>query len=371
MSFFKKFFSSKEEFQEPVTLLEESSPLCPITAIVEQDDRVVYLYLWGPENSAFGTKSCWVRNLRAAPEQTNTQETKKGIPPMLEKAYCQHPNGQLPLNKEDLHLIWLEEGDGVVLMEKSEVLAIIPSWSGTGGFWGYARDCAGQSPVCWDLKNDNQVLQRMEDSNQYWEAWDSEPDPFQVRQPLLLEIYEETFGKHDNYYAIDNNEWPAKGLYVRNGPTKTVCLTIGQSLMPQPIVEMYVEDRGAHNRIELGLMLEDKSEENALNDLASWISGQAAIPWANITFLGEGHTINLSLKGDHRMKAVLLTSQLSAFPRVDLGNYRGSEIKLLWMVPITEKERQHVMDNGSQPLLDKLESIGSDVYSLYRAELAI
>lgn len=370
MSFLKKIFSSsKEEFREPEVLLEEQSPLCPITAIVEQDNRVVYLYLWGPESSHFGTKSCWVRNLKEAPEKTNTREVKKGIPPMLEREFCKYPEGQPAFNKEDLHLVWLEEGDGVVLMEKTEVLAIIPSWSGHSGFFGYARDCIGQSVVCWELNADNEMLQRFEESKQFIETWDSEPDPFQIQQPFLLDLYEEALGKHDKYYAIDNGEWPPRGLYTRNGPEKTICLTVGQSLIPQPMVEMYVEDRTAHNRIEIGLMVNGKFEEGDLDELASWVSGQANIPWENITFLGEGHTINLSFKPSLNMTAVILTSQLTILPEIDLGSFRGSKIRLLWMVPITTKERQHVMDHGSEELLEKLEGIGDGIYDLSRAEL--
>lgn len=370
MSFFKKIFpSSEKETQEPVVILEEESPLCPITAIVEQDNRVAYLYLWGPENSHFGTKSCWIRNLTAAPEKTNTKQVKKGMAPMLEKAYSRFPDGQTPLKSQDLSLIWLEEGDGVALLEKDEVLAIIPAWSGAGGFWGYARDAVGQSPVCWELKDSMDVLKRLKESDQYWTAWKNEPDPFQLRQPLLIDLYEETLGKHDKYYAIDNQEWPAKGLYARTGPSKTVCLTVGQSLMPQPLVEMYMEDRMAYNRIELGLILNQTFEETELNELTSWISGQAAIPWANITFLAEGHTINLSLKHSQQMTAVILTDSLSVLPQIDLGTYRGSEIKLLWMIPITTKERQHVMDHGSEELLEKLNSIGDEAYSLDRSAL--
>ncbi|MCE7996390.1 MAG: suppressor of fused domain protein [Roseivirga sp.] len=371
MSFFKKIFSSsKEEFQEPEVLLQEESPLCPVTAVVEQDNRAAHLYLWGPENSNFGTKSCWVRNLKPAPEKTNSREMNKGIAPMLEKAYCRFPEGQSALKKEDLSFVWLEEGDGVALMEKTEIIAIIPSWSGHGGFFGYARDAKGQESIGWELRDTNEMHTRVSEARECWEAWDTETDPFSLHQPGMLELYEEALGKHDKYYAIDNREWPPRGLYVRNGPSKAVCVTVGLSLVPQPQVEMYVEDRMSHNRIELGMMLNGTLSEDELDSLASGVSGQAAIPWSNITFLGEGHTINLSIGGDHDKTAVLLTSDLSCLPILDLGVYRDSAIRLLWMIPITTKEREHIMEHGSETLIRKLNEFGDEVYSLDRAEVS-
>lgn len=371
MSFFKKIFSSsKEEFQEPEVLLQEESPLCPITVIVEQDNRVVHLYLWGPENSPFGTKSCWVRNLKAAPEKTNSREVSRGIAPMLEKAYCRFPEGQPALKKEDLSLIWLEEGDGVALMEKSDILAIIPCWSGHGGFFGYARDMVGQSPIGWEFGDSNEMLPRVLEASECWEAWDTELDPFRLHQPRMLELYEEALGKHDKYYAIDNREWPPRGLYIRNGPSKAVAVTVGLSLVPQPQVEMYVEDRFSHNRIELGMMLNGSLGEDELDSLASGVSGQAGIPWNNITFLGEGHTINLNIGGSHDKTAVLLTTDLSCLPTLDLGTYRSSAIRLLWMIPITTKEREHIMEHGSETLIKKLDEFGDEVYSLSRPEIS-
>ncbi len=370
MNFLKDLFSSKkEEFIKPEVLLEENSPNCPITAIVEQDNRVAYLYLWGPENSSFGTKSCWIRNLKEAPAQKEVNLIQKGIPPMLPKQFCKFPLGQEKLSKENLHLVWLEEGDGVALFEKEELLAIIPSWGGFGDFFGYARDCKGQGDFSWEISDNNILRQRIADSLEFQHEWDTEMNPFQKNQPIILNHYKEIFGKSVNYYAIDGNEWPPKGLYVRNGESKTVFATVGLSLIPQPVVEMYAENRFDVNRIELGLILNAPLTENHIQEMANYISGQADIPWKNITFLGEGHTISCPSLHSEIYTNVILTSNINIYPKVGLDNYRGSQIIFLWMAPISEKERQEVINNGSKELLEKLNYIGEQIFSLDRAEV--
>src|SRR5688500_9658010 len=98
MSFFKNLFTSKKEEPEQPgqleVLLEDRCHSCPITAIVEQDNRVAYFYLWSEKIEKFGTKSCWIRNLKQAPDQRESDLMNKGVPPMLIKANCKFPAGQ-------------------------------------------------------------------------------------------------------------------------------------------------------------------------------------------------------------------------------------------------------------------------------------
>jgi hypothetical protein len=370
MSFLKKLFSSKEkEFQKAEVLIEEQSPSCPITAIVEQDNRVAYFYLWGPENSNFGVKSCWIRNLNQAPNELEEKLMKKGIPPMLPKKFCKFPEGQEKLNKNDLKIIWTEEGDSAALLVKNKIVSIIPSWGGQNGFYGYAKNCQGQGNFAWELSESNVFIERIEKSIEYWDLWDKELNPFQIQQPIILGAYDETFGNHDKYYAIDGNEWPPKGLYLRKGESKTIFATVGLSLVPMPVVEMYSENRFESNRIELGIILDSVFSEKDIQEIAEWISGQSSIPWDNITFLGEGHTINFKPFNSTKFNSVVLTNRLDILPKPELDDYRDSKVNLLWMIPISKKERNEIMENGSNGILEKLNKIGNRVFSLEREEV--
>lgn len=370
MSFFKNLFlSNKHKHQPPEILLEEKSPSCPITATVEQDNRVTYLYLWGPENSNFGMRSCWIRNIQAAPKHVDKTEMKNGIPPMMPQEFCKFPQGQEKLNKNDLKIIWLEEGEALALLSKEEILAIIPCWSGFDGFFGYARDAKGYGNFATELKQPNDLYHRIKDSSHFWNSWKKTPNPFQIQQPKILDVYDEVFGESDNYYAIDGEKWPPKGLYLRKGDLKTIFATVGVSLRPMPMVEMYAEDRLKSNRIELGLILDSQFDNDSIQEMAEWISGQAQIPWDQITFLGEGHTINFNPFSTTMFDSVILTSKLNILPSPQLENYRGSKINFLWMIPISQKERQHIIDNGSKHVLDELNKIGSSIFSLNRNEV--
>ncbi|QXP59453.1 suppressor of fused domain protein [Olleya sp. HaHaR_3_96] len=370
MSFIKNLFSNKTEvFQEAEILLEQNSPSCPITAIVEQDNRVVYFYLWGPENSNFGVKCSWVRNLKDAPDKQEKALMEKGISPMQTKQYCKFPEGQEKLEADKLSIIWLEEGDAAALLSDGEILAIIPSWAGQGDFLGYARAAKGHGDFAWELSDSNQMYDRISKAQEFWNAWDLDINPFNSQQPLLLDAYDKAFGKQDKYYAIDGNEWPPKGLYLRQGTSKTVFATVGLSLLPMPAVEMYTDNRFETNRIELGIILDSTFTDKDIQEMGEWISGQSSLPWDNITFLGEGHTLNFNPFNSTKFDYVILTNKLNVLPQSEIEDYRHSKINLLWMVPISEKERQHVIDNGSADIIERLNQIGEHVFSLNRDEI--
>ena len=370
MSFLKKLFSSDSpKREEPVVLLELRSPNCPITAIVEQDNQVAYFYLWGDEDSDFGVKACWIRNLDKAPIDADLKQMEEGVPPMLSETYCKFPEGQIPLQIDDLEIVWFDEGDAAALLEKGEVIAIIPSWAGINGFSGYARDCAGEGEYCWELQSSNILLGRIAKAKEYWQLWDQEINPFQIIQPQLLQQYENNLGNSDQYFAIDGNEWPPRGLFLKKGEVKDVFVTVGLSLLPMPGVEMYSEHPNEINRIELGLLLNSGLPQAELNLIGSWISGQASIPWKRISWFGNGHTITFNILSNTKMTSVVLVKHLNNLPDIELEDYRDSQVNILWMVPITENERNYIMDNGFELFSEKLNNIGSEIFNIHRNEI--
>src|SRR5262245_10922875 len=136
---------------QPEVLLEDVSPSGNVCAVVEQSGDACHFYLFGEKDSSFGVRSCWVRNFGPAPERLSVEEMREGQAPLLPREFCVHPEGAPRFQSEDLQVIWAEEGDAAALLERGEILAVIPAWSGVEGFYGYARDCQGQSPLCWPL----------------------------------------------------------------------------------------------------------------------------------------------------------------------------------------------------------------------------
>ena len=168
------------------TLLFERSPFDNLDAIVEQDGRVVYLYLSGSEE--FGVRACWVRNLVEGPLALSQAEMLQGLPPVLPRIHC-HTNQPGPVPKaEELRVVWFTEGNGLALLEGEELLAVIPPWSGIDGFHGYARDCASENEICWPMPESGALQERIALAAQTWETWRT-GTPFAQIQPLQLTRY--------------------------------------------------------------------------------------------------------------------------------------------------------------------------------------
>src|ERR1700749_3719883 len=82
-----------------------------------------------------------------------------------------HPRGRQPLEAQALHPIWFPEGDGVALLERGTLLAVIPGWSQLRrGMAGYSRDVIGQTPFAWSLDDAIEGLgPRVERAARFWQ----------------------------------------------------------------------------------------------------------------------------------------------------------------------------------------------------------
>ena len=334
-----------------------TSPNGNARAIVDWDERCVHFYVQGAPKSGLGINTCWVRNLREAPDVINVSEMKDGIPPMLPAEFCAHPRGAPAPNRSALSVVWLEEGDGAALFEGTSLLAVIPGWSGQSGFHGYARDCIKESELCWPLgtPTSNAMFERVKAAKEFWDSWDG--DPWPAYQGAQLERIERAIGKEINYYAIDGRKWPPKALLKIPIETGFVFLTIGVSLQPQPRAEM-ISPQPAR-RIELAMAMESELGADA-QTVGGYISGQASLPWKQFTWLGHGHTIPCDSiptgKSGTKFTAVLLSKAPQLAPKIEMPDFRGERVEVLWMVPITECELKYAVSNGSANLLKRFPS---------------
>ena len=369
-------FVATEPMDAPETLLESVSPNGNVCAFVEQDGRVGHFYLRGDDKERFGLKSCWVRNLGPAPEQLDVAGMRAGVPPLLPRAYCAHPQGATPLAREKLTVIWSEEGDAAALCEDGESLAIIPTWSGEKGFDGYARDCVAQSPLCWPLTTpgNRALLERYERAAVYWREWSSETVwvPFQER---MCELLERQVGPRSNYYAIDGGQWPPKALLRVPSREQVRLLTLGVALRPMPKVEMHYDDPAPYRRIELATSLPASLDENGVRRVAAYISGQTTLPWDHHTFLGDGHTLPADafaeLSGG-RLPFALLQARPAGVPDLSVPSFRGDPITYLWLTPIGAREQRFAEEHGSAAIADKLCAARFDAAQIFaRAELRV
>ncbi|HEY1107735.1 MAG TPA: hypothetical protein VGE76_03855, partial [Opitutaceae bacterium] len=281
---------------EFTVLLESTSPNGDVLAVVEQDADTCCFYLKG-DDPDFGVKACWVRNLRAAPEQLDVARMREGYPPMLPRAFCRHPQGAPPLRADELTIIWSEEGDSAALMNETGLLAVIPLWSGRDGFSGYARDCTGESPLCWPLgtPETNDQFERFRRAQEFWRSWDE--DPWPAFQTAGCDAITHALGASSNYYAIDGGKWPPKALLRIPLNSETLLTTVGMALRPQPGAELHYEDPSPYRRIELGAIVDSVAGDAAIKGVASYLSAQSCYPWERHTFFGDGHTLPADVFG--------------------------------------------------------------------------
>lgn len=347
------FGKKKTPPPEPVVLLEQVCPDGNLQAVVESDGRTVFMYLAGPEGSDFGMRSVWVRNLADAPKTLDKKAMQDGAPPMNPAEFSRPGSGNEAPEADALSVVWLPEGNGVALKEGSQILAIIPPWSGENGFSGYSRAAAAEGPLAWPIEQDNALLERFKRAEAYWESWDTS-DPWAALQEATVKIYEDTLGKHSKYFAIDGGEWPPKAIVLIDSENSTVLATVGVALRPQPNVERAMEDYRPSSRIELAAMLPKMWDETAVKKFASYVSGLGSYPWEQQTWLGHGHTIPCDSWNNGEFNHTLIWSSHPGAPPLSLPPQDGDAVNLLWFIPITDKERALAEEKGSENLFDAL-----------------
>jgi len=51
---------------------------------------------------------------------------------------------------------------------------------------------------------------------------------------------------------------------------------------------------------------------------------------------------------------------------VEFDSYRGAKVNLIWMIPISQSERDFIMEKGSTAFIKELNTIGEEIFNLDR-----
>lgn len=367
---------------EPEILIDQPNNRGTLYAIVEQDDRVAYFYLYPSEllTTKYSPRPCWLRNLKPAPEKRDVAAMKEGMAPMLEAGYCNHPEGKEPLEKERIKIIWMEEGDGAAVLYDDEILGVIPGWSlyGEEHSVAYAADCtgAGDNDQLMPLgkRGANVMYERVDQAIAFWKEWaDETTQAWSALQDRYIKAYEAQFGTISKYYAIDGDQWPpmAIGRFEKDGVI--YLLTMGMAIRPMPWVELLYSDRSpGFRRMELAMAFsKDDFTEDEITAMGSFISGMADRPWKQVTWLGEGHTVGAS-QLPPPFESVVLSSALYNGPAIHLPEVYGDKVNLYWLSAITKLEREfaHFKPNAGYDLLEKMIHHHLNHINTKRAELS-
>jgi Suppressor of fused protein (SUFU) len=344
----------------PAILLDSESPYASRRVVVEYDGTTTAAYLHDKTGPIAAT---WVANHQRAPETTDLAKLSSGQAPEMPAAHTKYPEGTPQFEPQSLRALWLEEGDGVAVLEHGEVLAVLPGWSNMArGMPGYSRDVIGQTPFGWSLDDATEGLQpRTTRAAQFW-RWRSDESAWANFQQGVLGHLLTRLGPGGRYWDVGSGRQPLVGVSERP-PTAyrpyTVLSTVGMSCQRMPVVEQMGADPSAAPRIELAIATTMSSTDAARIFL--WL-GQ--FPWREVAWLGSGHTIpwyhepaTFPLRGGN--EAVLLLGKPGELigPEVpDLGGFAVSSepVRWLWIIPVSERERALAAERGPASLVTHL-----------------
>jgi hypothetical protein len=352
--------SGPKPFPQAVTLLDSVSPYGSRRLTVEFDGAATAAYL---RDGTTVIAATWIANHVRAPRFADPERLNAGLAPVMPAHCTRHPRGRPPIDPATLQALWLEEGDGVALLERDALLAVIPGWSDMSqGMPGYSRDTIGQTPYGWSLDDAIEGLgPRVESAGEFWRWRDSASGWGRFQQAVLGHLTSR-LGPGAHYWDGAPGRRPAVGISERPpGPGRpyTVLSTVGMSAQRMPLVEQVVEDPTEYSRIELAVATTLPSGVAALVFL--WLAGY---PWRAVTWFGPGHSVrwydnpsNFPLGGGY--EGVLLLddpSPLPGPPVPDLGGFTvdNDPVRWLWIIPISERSRLTAKEHGSAVLVSQL-----------------
>ncbi len=334
-------------------LIESESPVCPIQALVERTDDTVYFYLFFPRRKGHdAVRSCWICNRRPAPAEINEHTWNAHTAPMMPQGSFSHPAGGMDIRAEGLEIVWFQAGDSAALLQNGELLAVIPPWSGINGFHGYSRYAVGTGLFAWEITAEGgaNLKQRTAASKLFWaEHFTDEYWNQQIQDHARIQ--QDFYGAVTRHAGINGKNYPPRYLFAgaKNGVSYGITALI--SAIPQPEIEMQIEDADQFSRIEFGFAAQERFEA-LTTGVYQMFSSLTRYLYGETTFFAHGHTNPYSeIEGFHAL--LFLNARL--LPQIASPDYStltgGTTVNLLWAVPITKAEYDFTVANGVDALL--------------------
>jgi hypothetical protein len=354
-------FSMQNPAENPI-LYQETNPYSSMTAFLEDDGRTVYLYLQSQFNPGYKMQSVWVKNRVPAPDTT---DLSTGMAPVLSKTEVVDPYNISPISVEDVHFIWLEEGNGVALFVKEKLCAFLPPWSGVQGFHGYSANAKIEATTAHPLGNpDYGVLaDRIAGSRKFWE-FRAEKDSWSKIQSGVLSHLEAQFGSHTQYWSADGGKFPIIGIAKFRTGQLSIYSTVGMSAQNMPCVELFVKNYQAEARIELVIAIQEPTGNLSETWAPHFIGELVKYPWNMQNWFGEGHSISLPKKDplsetefDHLVFVKKTDFSQIGDQKIEMPRLEGfvsadrNPVNFLFLIPILEEERLFLVDHGFSELL--------------------
>jgi hypothetical protein len=230
------------------------------------------------------------------------------------------------------------------------------------GMPGYSRDIIGQTPFGWSLTDALEGLApRLERARSYW-RWRQSADGWSQFQQAVLGHLLPRLGPGVHYWEASAGRQPLVGISERPGVQRrpfTVLSTVGMSCQRMPVVEQVLDDPSGYARVELALATTLPAPDAARVFL--WL---ATYPWQAVTWFGPGHSVRWyhapeTFPLGNGYEGVLLLDEPGALLGPDAPDlsgfaFGGDPVRWLWVIPISERDRQLAKERGSASLVNRL-----------------
>ena len=335
------------------------------TAILEYENDSIYLYSH-PHDKNLELKSLWVANTKKRTfEKSNIKaDFDRGVQAYLPTKYCVE-SGYIRdfKNEKNWSLQWGLDQNSIAVYYKDRIIAILPEWSGTNGFWGYSLGTDKESVIAWPLFEDNVQIKRFLDERIFLDSWSE--SSWISRQESLVFFYENLFKGEVRYFAADGGKWPPLGIHYSKSSEIEFMATVGMSQLPMPEYGMARENVGDFRRIELAMACRPISD---FTPLAQYLSGQATYPWHFGSHFDHGHTLPCEQLREVGSKAsfVVIIEVADFLSTVTMPSLDDGLVRLLYMLPIYKSEQQFAEKNSTQRLIEMIEQAKVDPFDIHR-----
>ena len=346
------------DVNKPLVVCESESPVCNMQAFVEKSDSTYYFYLFEPVKKIMNV--CWICNRKTAPQTFDPNSMKNGNAPMMTADSICHDINGIDLDDEKLSIVWFEQGNAAALLCGSELICVIPEWSGYKDFHGYSKYAVGTGRYAWEMKNAAaNLMERVEKGRKLWNNFGTIETSKKYMMNQLTEILK-FLNIHGNDFDISKKRFPSKAVVSGSRNNTCYCLTIGASLAAMPKVEMYVGEKSAdYQRTEFGFAADTRYRQ-LLQPMAGILGNYTEYPWIEYTFFAHGHTIPFNkLKG---FDAVLFVNpdMTKGIEKPEYPRFQdGTKVNMLWAVPLTKAEYDFAVEHDAETLLSHAKNLNT------------
>ncbi|MGL5784908.1 MAG: suppressor of fused domain protein [Alphaproteobacteria bacterium] len=346
--------------QDDSILLTSQSPICPLAVFVEEGDVATYMYLLDMKKAESGKDnpvitSAWVRNhVESTSFDLDLDSSRQGLAPLMPKgSICSLDTSRM--DPSALECVWFEDGRGVALLEKGDIVCIMPPWV-DDTHPPYARDCVKPNDFLVPLAPDDPLITTVQKA-QGFKAFilaDSELEAFGNGR---LDLLEDRLGECQKSYAFERDLPTINRVFQFEQGDVVYLITATMSLHMQPGLGLKVNAPENFRRVEIGFALDRAYFETYESEIVGLMTYFAVYPWHECAWFVHDDTIQcfegFSKKELFPFGVFVHGKEIGGLFDIPFPDFRGDPVNVLWLVPISRETFLLIRDMGAHAFFSK------------------